>query len=76
MTYYRIFEETRISEGTEYEAYGVAAFNESGELVAVVPDITSVREKAHSLAQLCERHNLSPCHLNDVAEDFIISDRY
>ncbi len=76
MISYRIFEETRELENKEYEAYGVAAFNGSGELLAVVPDITSVPEKAQMFAELCERCKLSPCHLKDAADDFIISDRY
>ena len=76
MTRYRIFEEIRESETGEYSAYGVAAFNCAGELITVVPDITVSKNKAEAFAKLCERLGLSPCHLKDVAEDYIISDGY
>ena len=76
MIRYRLFEETRISEGQEYAAYGVAAFNEREELICVTPDITSVKEKAVALAKLCEDVQLSPIHLQSVVEDYIISDNY
>lgn len=74
MVYFRLFEETRVLDGKEYEAYGVAAFDECGEMVTVVPDITVKKDKALSLARMCEKMELSPLHLRDVAEDYIISE--
>lgn len=76
MVHYRLFEETRSADGNEYEAYGVAAFDDSGDLICIAPDITSIKEKALGLARLCEKLQLSPVHLLDIAEDYIISDSY
>lgn len=77
MVYYRLFEETRsVDDGKEYEAYGVAAFDDNGELICAAPDITAVKEKAIELAKVCERLQLSQIHLMDIANDYIISDNY
>ena len=57
-----------------YRSYGVHAFEVIGKHirpVAQIHDITSIQEKAETLVQLCNRHQLSPTHLNDVVNDFI-----
>ena len=76
MAKYRLFEEIREIDGLETTAYGIAAFDETGDIVGLATNITSKKEKAYALLDKCIRHNVSPCHLNDVAEDFIISDEY
>ncbi len=76
MVKYRIFEETDIVDGQETPSFGLAAFDGQGELLGVAPNITPTREKAERLLKKCEKEGVSPCHLNDVAEDFIISDEY
>ena len=76
MTKYRLFEEIRDIEGIETEVYGIAAFDNCGELVGLATNITSIKEKALYLCEKCQRLNVSPCHLIDIAEDFIISDEY
>ena len=76
MTKYRLFEEIRLIEGVETEVYGIAAFDQSGEIVGLATNITTVKEKAVQLCEKCRRFELSPCHLVDIAEDFIISDEY
>lgn len=76
MIRYRVYEETLILEEKEYTAYGVAAFDSAGELLCSVSDITLEKEKAAELARRCERLRLSPIHLKEVAEDFIVADTY
>ncbi len=76
MICYRIYENTITVDGKESESYGVAAFDENGEIIGCAPDITTVRSKAEYILEKCRRNNASPCHLKDIAEDFIISDEY
>ncbi len=76
MIHYRIFEETRELEGRKYESFGVAAFNSEGDMICAVADISPDPEKAMRLARMCEDAALSPIHLIDAAEDYIISDLY
>ena len=76
MTKYRLFEETRVIEGVETEVYGIAAFDQSGDIVGLATNITAVKEKALYLCEKCKRLSVSPCHLSDIAEDFIISNEY
>ncbi len=76
MTAYRIFEESIIIEDKEAKVFGIAAFDISGEIIALVPNITAVREKAEILLEKCRRLEASPCQLRDIAEDYIISDEY
>lgn len=76
MTKYSIFQEKLKIEGCETDSYGIAAIDENLCMVAKVSDITASYEEALRLCELCDRLNLSPCHLRDVAEDFIVSDSY
>lgn len=76
MTKYSIFQQKLQIEGCETDSYGIAAIDENSCETARVSDITASYEKALRLCELCGRMNLSPCHLRDVAEDFIISDSY
>lgn len=76
MTKYSVFQEKLKTEGCETVSYGIAAIDENSCVAAKVSDITASYERALRLCELCGRLNLSPCHLRDVAEDFIISDSY
>lgn len=76
MIKYKTFSEMRKIDGADCEVYGISAFSEQGRLLASVCDITHDRQKAERLATLCEGLGLSPLHLKDVTEDYIISDRY
>lgn len=76
MIHYKLTEDTRSLEGRNYTAYGIAAFSENGEIIAKIDDLTSERDKAELFAKSCERLALSPIHLRDAAEDFIISNLY
>ena len=54
--------------------YGVAcAVEEKGrlELVSEIPSITTKREKAERIVNVCNEQNISPEHLPDVVEDMI-----
>ena len=57
-----------------YRSYGIHAFEVIGNHIRPVTqmhDITSIQTHAEALVQLCNKHQLSPIHLNDVVEDFI-----
>ena len=57
-----------------YRSYGIHAFEIIGKLIrsiAQMHDITTIQAEAETLVQLCNRHQLSPTHLNDVVNDFI-----
>lgn len=76
MIEYRIYTQKQHIEGCEIVAYGIAAIDENSCTAAEVPCITASYEKAVRLCELCRRLDLSPCHLRDVVEDYIISDSY
>lgn len=76
MVKYLLFQEQRTIEGREYDSFGAAAFDENGDIICVVPDITPSKQKALNFIESCEKYGLSPCQLKDAAEDFIISDSY
>ena len=62
---YSIIETIIESEGKQFKTYGVRC-NE-----CEVPDLSADRSAVQKLVEKCNRLNLSPCHLKDVAEDFI-----
>ncbi len=74
--YYQIIRELRSTEEKDYISYGVAVFDENDEPKAVVCDITPTYEAALRFLRLCERNRVSPVHLKDAAEDYIISEEY
>ena len=74
--YYQITEELKTTEEKDYISYGVAVFDENDEIKAVVCDITPTYETAVRFLKLCEKNKISPLHLKDAAEDYIISERY
>lgn len=76
MVKYRLFEEIREINGIETVVYGIAAFDDTGDIVGLATNITPTKEKALKLLDKCIRLKVSPCHLSDIAEDFVISDDY
>ena len=76
MIIYKITEEIRKVEGKECRIYGIAALKGNNEIICAVQDITTVKEKALWLAKRCEQLSLSPIHLKDVVDDYLISDEY
>ncbi len=59
--------------------YGIACVEEienRKEIILEIPAITSDEQEIVRLVELCNKHKLSPCHLNDVVEDMLIADVY
>lgn len=54
-----------------YCGFGICVNNEQGCCLCTVHDITCEREQLEGLVTLCNRLNLSFCHLYDVIEDFL-----
>ena len=75
-----IYEKTRdtvLLEGKCYTTYGIAAralcgSEQNSVTVASVPDISTDGEAVDALVARCNRLALSPIHLNDVVEDFLL----
>lgn len=76
MTEFRVYTEKLVIEGTEITSYGIAAIDENSFVVSRVGNVSSSKEKAEKLCLMCESLKLSPCHLKDAVEDYIISDIY
>lgn len=55
----------------DYIAYGICVTDEQGNLLKSVHDITCDAASLESLVVLCNRLELSLCHLDDVIEDFL-----
>lgn len=73
---YHIFSEqhTHPEIGT-YRSYGIRAFrNVDTHIypVTAIHDITTVQSQAEHLTELCNRHQLSPIHLEDIISDFLV----
>ncbi len=75
-----IYEKTRdtvLLEGKRYTTYGIAAralcgSEQNSVTVASVPDISTDMAEVDALVARCNRLALSPVHLNDVVEDFLL----
>lgn len=55
----------------ETPVFGIDTFDESGRLVASLPDIFTNKERTERLAQLCTEQDLDAVHLKDVVEDML-----
>ena len=72
--YHMISEKCIHPDFGEYITYGIHAFETTGDHthpITEIRDITSIREKAITLVQLCNAHQLSPIHLPDVITDYL-----
>ena len=69
--HYTVREERIVCEGATHTAYGIVAVLEGGAVAAHLPALFADRPRAEALAALCNRLSLSPCHINDVAEDIL-----
>lgn len=56
-----------------YESYGLACY-ENGTLVLQIADLSLSGPSVERLAEQCNRLELSPLHLRDIAEDFLAQD--
>lgn len=54
-----------------YCGYGISVIDAQGYCLRTVHDITCEREPLEALVELCNRLDLSFCHLDDVIEDFL-----
>ena len=74
---YGIVEEIYSCEKVTRISYGIAAFaaapdNTVPAVTVSVHDITSESQELLDFIQLCNDLGLSPIHLNDVVQDFLI----
>ena len=56
----------------KYSTYGIAA-EKDGVILERVGDVCSDLDEIAILVEKCNRNKLSPSHLRDVIEDFILS---
>ena len=66
-----------VSEGKRYTTYGIAArlphdSEQDGITIAAILDVSTDGEAVDALVARCNRLALSPVHLNDVVEDFLL----
>lgn len=57
-----------------YRSYGIRVFRNSDEHiypVTAIHDVTTIQTQAERLTELCNRHQLSPIHLEDMISDFL-----
>lgn len=77
MYQYALIKEQKISaDNCGYQAYGIAAFavheNYSQEIMHI-SDISTDKERLSLLIEKCNRLKVSPIHLKEIIEDFILS---
>jgi len=53
-------------DGNSIKTYGITCENR------VIKDISTDKKKVESLIKLCNENNLSPIHLDDVIDDFLV----
>ena len=70
---YVLTEDRHTVDGKCYIFYGIAAFDEERALVAV-RDVSKEKERIEQLIEACNRLALSPLHLHDVVEDFLVEE--
>lgn len=71
----QIIETVSRSEGLEHHlVYGLefTVGRDGGDAVIRIEDISSIKTKVEGLLQLMERNDVSPCHFQDIVEDFLI----
>ncbi|MBR5559674.1 MAG: hypothetical protein IKU72_05465 [Oscillospiraceae bacterium] len=67
---YRVKEHIKWFAGAQsYVTYGMEAVSEK-ELVFSVPELSVDYEKVKKFVQLCNVHNASPTHIEDLIEDY------
>ena len=72
---YEIMEEKNVLEGTIWTVYGIAVYNEENhELIASVRNVSSNKEQITLFVERCNHLQLSPIHLQDAIEDFLLQD--
>lgn len=74
---YKITEGTYESDDSVSKSYGIAVcanigMNETTSVLALIQDITTDRDALDELVNLCNSMELSPLHIRDVIEDFLV----
>ena len=74
---YRLIETQCILENDVCTSYGIAAFANAGSLapeaaIASIPNVTTDQSKLRELVRLCNLKHLSPIHLDEIVEDFLL----
>ncbi len=72
LTYSVFSEEIETKELGKYRTYGIIALDDQGNILKAVHDVSCDLSKLEPLVELCNRFQLSLCHLCDVVEDFMI----
>ncbi len=75
---YVLLEEKFSLGGNNFNAYGIIAVSDcigqiETEVIETVHNISPVKEEVMLLIERCNRYRLSPIHLSDVVEDFLVS---
>lgn len=74
MYYYLITHNTFHAEDTgKYQAFGIAVYDESSHIIRQISDITTDEIAIRQLIQKCNQLRLSPLHLKDVVDDFLLA---
>ena len=71
---YKLTKGKYIVEGSKHIGYGIALKSNGTQCAVSFSDITLDRDKAARLVKLCNKLQLSPIHLKDVIDDFLICD--
>ena len=75
MIIYRMIEDEENIEGRKVRTYGIEAVD-GGNVLGSVRRISPAKEKVSRLIERCAALELSPIHLSDAVNDYIISDEY
>ncbi len=67
---YRICEETLLLEGINYISYGINLYN-NGKCIKHIPNVFTDKITAETFINLCNKHKLSPIHLEDFIDDYM-----
>lgn len=73
---YQTFAEKLNNSIGEYTAFGIAILEGTGENMREiwrVSDISADKTVVENLAEMCNKRQLSPCHIYDVIEDSLYS---
>ena len=75
---YALFEEPITENGNSRIAYGVIVFSKENEtepatVLTAIHDVTAERQPLSDLVSQCNQFDLSPAHLLEVLEDFLIT---
>ena len=71
---YVLTEDIHTVDGKCYIFYGISAL-EGGQPRISVRDVCTDRRRVERLVEDCNRLGLSPLHLRDVIEDFLLEER-